>query len=284
VEELRLGLIGCGRIAERGYGPAIAQAYGVGLAAAADPVAERCERVAPGVPAFGSAADVLAAGAADALVLATPASAHLADAALASAAGVAVLVEKPPAPSAREAHELARLDPPPFLAFNRRFEPELRDLRAAAAKISPLELSLVFRRRRGSWPSYESSDPVALDLGPHLVDLVFWLSGAEPARVTGRSDDSRLSMQIELAAGRGDARIECALGPAYRERVEVRGVGMFARGGLRAALPARQSPLVRSLARQLEAFARAVRGAHEPDLATAMDGVRVMQALERVTS
>ena len=283
---MRLGLIGCGLLAERGYVPALARADGVRLAAVADPVRERCTHVAPGVAAFATAADVLAAGAADALVLATPAAAHLADARRASAAGLATLIEKPPAATAGETELLAALEPMPFIGFNRRFEPELRALRPAVAAAREVELRLVLHRRRSSWSSHESADPVALDLGPHLVDLALWLTGAEPARVSGRSGDDELQLEIDLADGRGTARIDCVLGRPYRERVDAGGLGSFTRGGLRSAWAARrESPLVASLALQLEAFARAVRGeGHDPDLATAIDGVRVMRILECVTS
>ena len=284
--DVRLGLIGCGRLAERGYVPAAHRARGVRLTAVADQVLQRCENVAPGTPAFASAAELLAAGAADALVLATPAAAHVADARLAAAAGVPTLIEKPPAPTARAAEALAGLEPMPFVGFNRRFEPALRELRDQAVAASRVEMDLVFRRRSGSWASYESADPVALDLGPHLVDLVFWLAEAEPARVQGRADENELELEIELAQGRGSARIECVLGRSYREVVDVRGIGSFTRGGLRSALAARrESPLVASLALQLESFARAARGGErDRDLATAADGVRVMRALECVTS
>jgi UDP-N-acetylglucosamine 3-dehydrogenase len=284
VPDVRLGLIGCGLIAERGYLPALRRAKGVRLAAVADSVAERCVKLAPDVPAFAGVAELLAAHAADALILATPARAHLPDAAAAAAAGVPVLIEKPPAPTVRETEELVRLTPLPFVGFNRRFEPELRELRAAAAAAPRVDIRLVFRRRRGSWPSHESADPVALDLGPHLVDLAFWLSGAGAERVSGHADESRLSMEIELADGRGTATVECELGPPYRELVQVRGLGSFKRGGLLAALQSGESPLVGSLARQLEAFARAVRGESEAELGTAHDGLRVMRALESVTS
>jgi predicted dehydrogenase len=256
----------------------------VRLTAVADPVRERCTNIAPSVAAFTSAAELLDADAADALVLATPAADHVADATLASQAGIPTLVEKPPARTAREAAELARLDPLPFLGFNRRFEPALQELRKAALASPSVRLRLVLYRRRSSWPSYEGTDPVALDLGPHLVDLAFWLSGAEAARVTGQADQTRLSLHVELAGQRGSAEIDCALGRPYRELVEVHGIGSFARGGLRSAFRAGQSPLVTSLASQLESFARAVRGGVEPDLATAHDGVRVMRALECVTS
>ena len=282
--DVRLGLIGCGLIAERGYIPALQRANGVCLAAVADRVVARCAEVAPGVPAFAATRDVLDAGVVDALVLATPAHAHVADASAAAAAGIPVLIEKPPAPSAEEAAQLAALEPQPFIGFNRRFEPHLRELRAAAHAAPSVDLRLILHRRRSSWPSHETADPVALDLGPHLVDLAFWLSGADAERVTGDADDERLSLRIELAGGRGSAEVECALGRPYREVVEARGLGTFRRGGLFAAVRRGESPLVESLALQLEAFARAVGGKDEPDLGTAADGLRVMRTLECVTS
>ena len=53
---MRVGLIGCGRIAERGYVPAFARAEGVELAAVVDVRSERCRAVAPGVAAFADVA------------------------------------------------------------------------------------------------------------------------------------------------------------------------------------------------------------------------------------
>lgn len=275
--DLRLGLIGCGLLAKRGYIPALQRARGIRLTAVADPVLRRCADLAPGVAAFAGAEELLDAGAADALVLATPAHAHLKDARLAAVAGMPTLVEKPPAPTARETEELAELDPMPFVGFNRRFEPALQNLRAAARGAPTLELRLLLRRRPGSWASHESADPVALDLGPHLVDLAFWLSGADAEHVSGEADQENLTMEITFAGGRGRAQVECGAGKRYRERIEIRGVGAFARGGLRSTF--RESPLVASLALQLEAFAR-----RDPELPTAADGVRVMRALECITS
>ena len=290
MSELRLGLIGCGRIAERGYVPAALRARGIRLAAVADPVAERCARAAPGVPSFGGAAELLAARAADVLVLATPAAAHVPDARLAAAAGVPTLVEKPPAPTAGEAAELAAISPPPWIGFNRRFEPALELLRERARAEEHVELFLLLATLRRSWAPYEVNDGVLLDLGPHLVDLALWLSQAEPERVSARVQPQRVSLLIELAGGRGVARIECVGNRPYRERIEIRAsrrlVARFECGGLRRGLAAAlgrsggKSPLVDSLTRQLESFARAAGGASEPDLATATDGVRVMQTLE----
>jgi predicted dehydrogenase len=83
--ELQVGLVGCGRLAERGYLPAIERAKGIRLVGIADPVSSRCRRLAAEVPTHDSAAALLAGGNLEALVLATPAAAHLADARLAAA-------------------------------------------------------------------------------------------------------------------------------------------------------------------------------------------------------
>jgi predicted dehydrogenase len=286
---LRIGLIGCGRLAERGYVPAFERAEGVELAAVADPVAERCAGAAPAVPAFTSAAELLAAGAADALVLATPAEAHLPDAREAAAAGVPTLIEKPPAASLADALELARLEPAVSFGFNRRFEPRLRRLREIVPADAHIELRLEMRTRPGSWRSYVADDHVLLDLGPHLIDLARWLSGAEVDRVRATLDGSNALVELGLAGARGRARVTCADGP-YRERVHVetggRPLGRYVTGGPLAALrqllsgSRRTHPLVPSLARQLEAFARRARGESEPDVAGPADGVAVMAVVE----
>ena len=282
--QLRVGLVGCGRIAERGYAPALARVEGLRLAAVADPVAERCARVAPGVPSFRSAGSLLAAAAADVLVLATPADSHLADARLAAEAGIPVLVEKPPAATEEEAAELAAIDPSPWIGFNRRFEPGLARLRDVGRHTSRLELSLDLRARRRSWRAYEVDDDVLLNLGPHLVDLALWISGEDAEVVSAYLSADAAAFELRLGE-QGKALIACGEG-AFRERLEVRAddtSARYERGGLvdaaRALLLRAESPLVPSLAAQLEAFGRAVRGAAEPDLATAADGLRVMGAL-----
>src|SRR5687768_16265975 len=105
-------------LAERGYLPAIERASGVRLAAVADRVPSRCAELAPGVPAYPSASELLAAAEVDGLVVATPAAAHLEDARAAAAAGIPTLVEKPPAANAGEAAALAEVRPLPRVGFN----------------------------------------------------------------------------------------------------------------------------------------------------------------------
>jgi predicted dehydrogenase len=287
--ELRLGLVGCGRLAERGYVPAAAAARDVRLVAVADPVAERRAGAAPGVPGFEGAATLLQATAADALVVATPVESHLADARLAAAAGIPSLVEKPPARDAEEARELARLDPAPRFGFNRRFDPAVEALAGRLPREGPLELRLELRYRRRTWRAYEERADALLDLGPHLVDLARVLSGAEPERVRAEAGPDAATVELDLGA-RGHALLRCSCASLWSELVEARAagalVGRSRRGGLVRGLVGRArgarpgAGLVPTLVRQLEAFAAAVRGRPAPELATAADAVAVMAVLD----
>jgi predicted dehydrogenase len=281
---LRIGLVGCGLLAERGYVPALARARGVTLAAVADPVSDRCRRAAPGVPAFGSAGELIDSALADALVLATPVDLHVPDARRAAAAGLPVLVEKPPAPDLEGAAMLTRLRPEPRLGFNRRFEPAVEHLRARVPADGSLELRLRLHVRAGSWRPYVARDDVLLDLGPHLVDLASWLSGAAATSVQAKIGRERAALDLTLADGRGRAVIRVARNRPHAERIEVRAAGGRVAGrqrsGWRTGFLRREHPLVPSLAAQVESFARAVSGAEEPVLATAEDGVAVLAVLE----
>lgn len=292
----RIGLVGCGRLATLGYAPALRAAGGVELVAVADPDHRRRAEVlaahgglrAGRVMAFRSAADLLAGVEVDALVLATPAHQHGADARLAAEAGVRLLVEKPPAGDAGGARALAALDPAPWVGFNRRFDPGARAVRAAVPGAGDLDVdvSIVYRRR--SWGAHVAHDDALLDLGPHLVDWVRWLTGAEVLDVWAEVVDPDLA-SLDLATTRGSASIWARADGIHHERIEVRRPGgeTLARhtvGGPVGAVTGRlrrgPHPLVRSLTAQLEALGRALAGSAEPDLGTAADGVAVMAVID----
>jgi predicted dehydrogenase len=298
---LRLGLVGCGRLAERGYLPALARVPSLELAAVVDhdPVRrEHLAALAGGVGSHESLARALARPTIEALVLATPAPAHLPDARLAAARGVPTLVEKPPAPDAVSAAALAELRPAPLVGFNRRFDPGVASLLEAVDGSKVAELRLDLGYRRAAWGSHQAADDALLDLGPHLVDLARWLSGSPVRSVRCRAArPERIELELELERGR--ARLRCSTQRPWRERFEARdGSGrVIARhraGGLRHAAggvlprPGRSKadharpahPLVESLVRQLEAFAATARGGPSTDLATAGDGAAVMAAID----
>lgn len=293
-DELRIGLVGCGRLAETGYVPALRAAHGVALVAVAEPEPARRERVAEAggwVPAFADAAALLGATEVDALVLATPVTAHLPDARTAAAAGVPVLVEKPPAADQHQAAELAALTPAPRIGFNRRFDPGIEPLRAATPAGDEVQVVLELHYRRAGWGAHAARDDALLDLGPHLIDLARWITRAEITDVRRARVSPELA-EFDLVLGAARARIRCATNRPHHERIEVRHrrgtmLGRCHRGGLLAALRGRIAPrpvhpLVASLTAQLEAFARAIRGTPEPTLGRAADGLAVMAAVDAV--
>lgn len=286
--EVRIGLAGCGRLAEVGYLPALRRARGVRLCAVAEPDADRRAQLDGGVPAHRSVGALLAEEEVDALVLATPAAAHLGDAALAAAAGMGVLVEKPPAPDLVGACALAKLRPQPYLGFNRRFGPGVTGLREQLAEAGRFELRLDLHYRRRAWRPHTVGDDALLDLGPHLVDLALFLSGGEVRVVRARAlDFERAELELELTRGR--AVLSCAIDRPHRERIEVldeSGQVLVRQraGGVRSAIGSRlrrdEHPLVASLTGQLEAFADAVRTGSGGALATAAEGIAPMAVIE----
>ena len=304
---VRIGIVGAGRLAEVGYLPAAAAARDVVLAAVAEPNpvrrarvaalaavaapdAVRRGRVADGLPAFPDAEALLTAADVDALVLATPAAAHLADAVAAVAAGVPALVEKPPAPDRVGAAALAALEPAPYIAFNRRFDPAIAALQAATPTDAEVAVVAEIFYRRSGWGAHAVADDALLDLGPHLVDLARWITGADVTRVR-RASVTRERAEFDLELGVARARIRCATDRPHHERVEVRHrdgtlVGRHRVGGpignVLSRLRPGPHPLVASLTAELEAFARTVRGDPDPVLGRAADGAAVMAVLDEV--
>jgi predicted dehydrogenase len=292
---LRLAISGCGRIAERGYLPALRRLRGLSLMAVADPHPTRREGLRAAAAAldggrppaaYDSFERLLAQERPDAVVIATPTDLHVEQASLAAGAGIPALVEKPPASTLAEATRLAELQPRPWIGFNRRFTAAARIAEHVRSLAKP-RLSVEVRYRRRAWAPHVAHDEALLDAAPHAIDLALFLAAAAPAAVRARRLDD-LAVELELALDRGVATIRCSLQRPYRERVVVRNdsllpVARDLRGGLRSALATRfragDHPLAASIAAQLEAFARAVEGGDPGPLASAADGVAVMRVV-----
>lgn len=289
--ELRIGLVGCGRLAARGYVPAARIARGVRLAAVADVAQSRCSEAAPGVRSHDGAESLLAAGDIDAIVIATPAATHLDAARLAAHAGIPALVEKPPAPDPVQAAELAALVPPPWIGFNRRFDPGLQRLRDSARGQEHVHLHLELSYQRTVWSPLVVADDVLDDLGSHLVDLARWIAGAEIERVRAVAVDERRA-HVELELSRGRAELVCASDRSHAESFVLRDaagrrLAAHGHGGKRALVrrlrhPRAPNSLVASLVGELEELARVVRGQDGANLATAAEGLAAMAALDAV--
>ncbi|HEX5376492.1 MAG TPA: Gfo/Idh/MocA family oxidoreductase [Solirubrobacterales bacterium] len=288
-EPLRLGIAGCGRIAERGYLPALGGLPEVRLAAVADPDPARAAGLLAGLDGasrFEAVGPMLAAGEVDALLVATPATDHVASASLAAEAGVPCLIEKPPATDLAGALRLARLDPLPAIGFNRRFL-QGRALAASIPADGWLEMELELRFRQRDWDAHACRDEALLDAGTHLIDLAGHLAGSAPIAVRAVVlERERVELWLEL--GRARARLRCATDRRYAELVEVRDrggrpVASSSLGGMRSRLATLRGgtpPLALSLRRQLLALAAQIRDGEAGRLASAHDGVVAMAVVE----
>jgi predicted dehydrogenase len=280
---VRLGLVGCGRLAEVGYAPAARAAAGVEIVAVSDPDRARRGRVAGrlGASAHARVSELLAAGDLEGIVICTPPEHHEEVAAEVAAAGHVALVETPPAHAHDSALRLMALEPVPWMGFRRRFDHGL-ELAGRVPPTGELELRMQLHDRVRSW----RPDPL-LDLAPHLIDLALHLTTALPLAV--RAHAARNRVGIELATSRARVRIECTTERAAHELVEIldaggRRIARAERGGRARGAAARvlpgAHPLVRSLSAQLEAFGRALRGGDPGPLATAGEGAAVMCVLD----
>jgi predicted dehydrogenase len=287
-QPLRLGLVGCGRLAERGYAPAARRAKGVEIVAVTDPDRARRGLLArrTGASAHAQLSELLGSGPLDGVVICSEPDSHEEAATAVAAAGLTALLEKPPAPDAAGALRIAALVPAPWIAFNRRFDQGMR-LDRRIPNFGDVHLRLVLHYRRKSWRPVSRGDDALLDLAPHLIDLSLMLTGALPVAVRAQTERDRAG--LVMATTRGDVRIECATNRPYRELIEVHDaaghrVARAVRGGRARGLAGRLRPgghpLVRSLTRQLEAYARALRGEDPGPLATAGEGAATMCVLD----
>ena len=261
------------------------------LTAVADPEPGRCRAATTTAAVHAGASAMIEAGGLDAVIVASPAASHVAYARQAAEAGIACLVEKPPAPDLEGALELAAIRPSPWIGFNRRFAPGLQPLRETLPPEGPLQLELHLHYRRSSWAPFAVHDDALIDVGPHLIDLASWLARAAVREVRAlQLTTTRARLELRLAGNRGSASIDCATDRLHGERVVVhdgagRSLARISTGGWLAAITGRlrapsEHPLVMSLAAELESFAAAARGERGGVLATARDGVAVMAAIE----
>ena len=140
---LRLGVIGCGRIAQVAHLPALAKAETIALAGVSDrsPTLAKGVGARYGVPGFTEVSDLLAQDI-EAVLIAVPDRFHLPVGEEALTAGKHVLMEKPAASTSEQAAELARLAASRGLTMQigamRRHDPGINYARRAVSGIGPV--------------------------------------------------------------------------------------------------------------------------------------------------
>jgi predicted dehydrogenase len=217
---LRIGVIGCGRIAREAHLPALARMSNVQVVALAEPDADRRKSALPRAPeaqTFADGAEMLERCSLDAVVIAAPPDLHAPLAGDAIRRGMHVYLEKPIATSLDEAALLLetweRNKVIAMVGFNYRFHPlyeSARDLLNQGAVGRPLAVSSVFAsslKVGGDWRASRSGGGGALlELASHHVDMTHFLFGQRVVDVRAQTSSTHAeaataSLQIRLESG-----------------------------------------------------------------------------------
>lgn len=211
---MRLGLVGYGNGGRHFHAPYIVSVPGLELAAVVARSAERrvlAQGDYPGVLVFDSLTALLAAGVVDAVTITTPPVTRRELVLEAIAAGVHVVADKPFAPTAPAARELADAAQAAGVGLsvfhNRRWDADIRTLDAVIRGGELGELWRVESRFDLDEPGGLDPGPhggLLRDLGTHLVDQLLWLLGPV-ATVHAQLD------WVDLPAGRTDAGFNIAM-------------------------------------------------------------------------
>lgn len=238
---LRLGLIGCGGIAEQVYLRILPRLRDARVLAVADVDPARraaaCVRLR-GAEAYSEPYDLIDRATVDAVIVATPTHLHAPIAVAALERGLHVYVEKPLAASlgdgARVLAAWRRAGTVGMIGFNARFNPlhmRLRELIRSGRAGEPVCVRTVFTTAPHHVPHWKRSRAtgggVLLDLASHHVDLMRFLFGREVVRARAtlrsrRSEDDTALVEMELEQG-PLVQSFFSLAAAERERVDVYG-------------------------------------------------------------
>lgn len=318
---LRIGLVGCG-VHGNNLAQAMIRSDLLRLVACADPdegAAGRAAALSSDVSVYPSIDALLASRAVDAVVIATPHD-QLAPASLTAIhARKHVLVEKPMAMNLDQAKELecsaAKFGVNCMVGYSFRFSMGryVQDLLRAGAvgEIQAVSGSIGTGPMNSGWTAKpECGGGPLLYVGCHLIDLLFWFTGAEPAGVfaevhrrTDTGVDETSAIQIELSNGIVAQFVVTQAAPAFFYNLQIHGrLGSIALRGrnflqfevevFSSALPAYQEPtIVQPLVRrdnvsmmlvpELEEFARSIAERRPPTI-TAGDGRRVCAVLDAI--
>lgn len=249
VENLRLGIVGCGRVAEARHLPALRATRGAEVVALSDPDAARLERaaaLAPRARRFADYREMLRAADLDAVAVCTPPRLHAAVALAALDAGKHLFVEKPLALTVDECDEMARRARASgrvaVVGFNMRWHAHVREARRRVARgelgrvklaRTVLTSGVRFGREFPAWRARrEEGGGAVFELGVHHFDLLRYVLGSEArevfadwtedetATVAARMSDGAQvlaafcegtveSHELEIFGERGRVRVSC---------------------------------------------------------------------------
>ncbi|MHA6513621.1 Gfo/Idh/MocA family protein [Tessaracoccus sp. Z1128] len=210
---MKIGVVGYGMGGRIFHAPFIQAADGVELAGVVTRSATRRAEAAadlPGVPVLDSLTALLDSGV-DAVTITTPPETRRELVLEAARRGVAIVADKPFAPSAQDARDLVaeveRLGSPLAVFHNRRWDTDIRTLKAVldrGAVGAPWRVESRFDLDEPGTLDPGPSGGLLRDLGTHLADQLLWLFG--PVRQVYAHLD-----WVDLPEGRTDAGFSVVL-------------------------------------------------------------------------
>lgn len=215
---LKVGLIGCGRIAQLVHINVLASLPGVKLVALAEPDPQRREaacRLVPGALALTDYQELLALSDVEAVVISLPTWLHVEAAIAALNCGKHLYLEKPLATNLADADRLIAAwresEVKAMIGLNYRFNPlhiEARALLQAGRIGEVFSVRSIFTSRGGELPAWlqkrETGGGVLLELASHHFDLLPYLLGSQVREVEStieslisENDYAALTMRLE---------------------------------------------------------------------------------------
>lgn len=185
--DLRVGVVGAGLMGADHIARITRRISGAAVSAIVEPDAGRAAAAAqnaPGAQTFARIEDAIAAGAVDAVLIATPGKFHEPVLVPALDARLPILCEKPLTPDSVSSWEILQLEqkldrPHIQVGFMRRFDAEYQALRALVATGDSGELMMLrCAHRNPSVPDGYTQEMLINDSVVHEFDVVPWLAGS----------------------------------------------------------------------------------------------------------
>ena len=222
MEKVRLGIIGCGGIANGKHLPALKKIKEVELVAFCDIIVERAEKAAKeygveGAKAYEDFNEMLKNEKLDVVHVCTPNNVHAPASIAAMEAGCHVMCEKPMAKNVEQAQAMLdaqkRTGMKLTIGYQNRFNPESQFVKRACdngelGDIYYAKAHAVRRRAVPTWGVFldeeEQGGGPLIDIGTHALDLTLWcMDNYKPKRVSG-SVFKKLGDQKETGNAWGD--------------------------------------------------------------------------------
>ena len=237
--DLRLGVVGFGKLVRDYYLPAFRGLAGARIVAVADPLAESRRAAAErlrDVEVYWGYSEMLENTKIDGVLVASPPSTHLQVWSDTTTQGLPTFVEKPLVLSSQLARLAVRGESRVMINFNRRFWPtygRVRDLVRQGVLGTPVHLEFtlhldVLRWSRVTRHRLDVKEGGLLhDLGCHAIDLALDVIGEEPNSINAvasstRWRDDQFQLRLDFPSG-SSAACDLAYGDRTREWLVVRG-------------------------------------------------------------